>query len=76
MPHVVVKMLAGRTEEQKERLAREITKALKDALGSEDKSVSIAIEDVLREEWTEKVYKPEILPNMERLYKKPGYEPF
>lgn len=75
MPHVVVKLLAGRTEEQKERLAREVAKALKDVLGSEDKSVSIAIEDVLREEWTEKVYKPDILPNMERLYKKPGYEP-
>jgi 4-oxalocrotonate tautomerase len=33
MPHVIVKMYAGRAEEQKKALAAEITKAVKQTLG-------------------------------------------
>ncbi len=39
-----------------------------------EESVSVAIEEVKAEDWDEKVYKPEILPRLEKLYKKPGYE--
>jgi hypothetical protein len=39
-------------------------------------SVSVAIEEIKPEDWAEKVYKPEILSNPEKLYKKPGYNPF
>ena len=36
-------------------------------------SVSVAFEEVIPEDWAEQVYKPEIVNNSERLYKKPGY---
>jgi 4-oxalocrotonate tautomerase len=76
MPHVIVKLYAGRSEEQKAHLAEEITKAVIAALNSAEKSVSVAIEDVEPADWAEKVYRPDIIGNAERLYKKPGYNPF
>jgi 4-oxalocrotonate tautomerase len=44
-------------------------------LDCDESSVSVAIEDVQSSDWTEKVYKPDILGNMDRVYKKPGYDP-
>jgi 4-oxalocrotonate tautomerase len=35
----------------------------------------VAIEDVRPEDWTEKVYTPDILRQPDKIYKKPGYEP-
>jgi 4-oxalocrotonate tautomerase len=75
MPHVIVKLLAGRSEPQKSRLAEEASKAVMAALDCDESSVSVAIEDVQSSDWTEKVYKPDILGNMDRVYKKPGYDP-
>jgi 4-oxalocrotonate tautomerase family enzyme len=37
MPHVIVKMLAGRTDELKKRLAEEITKVVMNITGNEEK---------------------------------------
>jgi 4-oxalocrotonate tautomerase len=73
MPHVVVKLYPGAPEEQKRKLAEEITRAFVTILNKPEKSVSIAIEEVAQNEWMEKVYDTEITPNMDRLYKKPGY---
>ena len=75
MPHVIVKLYSGRSEQQKARLAQEITKAVMTALKADDESVSVAIEDVEPKDWTEKVYKPDILGKPEKIYKKPGYNP-
>jgi len=76
MPHVIVKLYPGRSEEQKTRLAQEIVKVVVAVAKSEEKSVSVAIEEIRPEDWAEKVYKPDILNNPEKLYKKPGYNPF
>lgn len=76
MPHVIVKMLPGRTEDQKQRLAEAITKDIMAIAKCEEKSVSVAIEEVELSQWAEKVYRPEILDNEANLYKKPGYNPF
>lgn len=76
MPHVIVKLFPGRTEKQKIRLAEEITKNVIDIAGCDDKSVSVAIEEIIPEEWPEKVYRPDILNQPEKLYKNPGYNPF
>jgi len=73
MPHVVVKMFPGKTEEQKRRLAEEITRAIMNITNKPESSVSIAIEEIAENEWMEKVYDTEIIPNLEKLYKKPGY---
>jgi 4-oxalocrotonate tautomerase len=74
MPHVTVKLLPGRTEEQKARLANAIVEDVVTIAKCDEESVSVAIEEVKAEDWDEKVYRPEILPNRDRLYKKPGYD--
>ena len=38
-----------------------------------EEAVSVAIEEVKPQDWAEKVYKPDILNNPEKLFKKPGY---
>jgi 4-oxalocrotonate tautomerase len=76
MPHVIVKLLPGRSEQQKARLAEEIVKDVVAIAKCEEKSVSVAIEEIKPEDWAEKVYKPDILDSPEKLYKKPGYNPF
>jgi 4-oxalocrotonate tautomerase len=73
MPHVIVKLVAGRTEQQKARLAAEITKAVMDCLGTTEAAVSVSFEDIAKEDWVEAVYKPDIIGKSETLYKKPGY---
>jgi 4-oxalocrotonate tautomerase len=76
MPHVIVKMFEGRSEEQKQALTAEVTKALMSALGSTESSISVAIQDVAKDDWTDKVYVPDIQGQPELIYKKPGYDPF
>jgi 4-oxalocrotonate tautomerase len=73
MPHVVVKLKAGRSDELKQRLADQIAQAIVSVLGSSEASVSVAMEDVPPDEWTARVYEREIAPDWDRLYKKPGY---
>jgi 4-oxalocrotonate tautomerase len=75
MPHVIVKLHAGRSEQQKAKLAEAVTKAVMAALNSAAESVSVGIEDVEPRDWTERVYKPDILGNPGTIYKKPGYDP-
>jgi 4-oxalocrotonate tautomerase len=36
-------------------------------------SVSVAIEEVEPQDWAQRVCKPEIVGNWEKLFKKPGY---
>jgi 4-oxalocrotonate tautomerase len=72
---VIVKMNPGRTEEQKRRLAEQIVQNVMTILNAREEAVSVAIEEVSRDDWTEKVYKPDILANWDKLYKEPGYKP-
>ena len=73
MPHIIVKLYPGRTEEKKKNLAEAITKDVVSIAECEEKSVSVAIEEIPPNEWAEKVYKPDIISNQNKLYKKPGY---
>jgi 4-oxalocrotonate tautomerase len=75
VPHVNVRMYAGRTEEDKARLAAALGQALMDTLGSSERSISVTIEDVPPDDWMAEVYEPEITGKVDRLYKKPGYGP-
>jgi len=76
MPHVIIKMYPGRTEEQKNKLSKAITKSVVDIAGTSEEHVSIDIQDIKPEDWAETVYKKEILPKLDELQKKPGYNPF
>ena len=75
MPHVIVKLWPGKSEQQKARLAEEIVKDVMKILNYGEESVSVAMEEVEAREWAEKVYKPDIVNKPEQLYKKPGYGP-
>jgi 4-oxalocrotonate tautomerase len=75
MPHLVVKLYSGRSEQQKAKLAKEVTKAVTTVLKCGEESVSVGIEDVEPGAWAEKVYRPDILGKPGTIYKKPGYNP-
>jgi 4-oxalocrotonate tautomerase len=69
MPHVIVKLYAGRPEPEKARLAGEITKAVTPVLRYGKDSISVGIEDVQPRDWVERVYKPGILGKLGTLQK-------
>jgi 4-oxalocrotonate tautomerase len=75
MPHVIVKLYSGRSEQQKALLAGAVTRAVMDALKLGEESVSVAIEDVKPKDWAERVFRPDILGKPETIYKRPGYDP-
>ena len=75
MPHVIIKMYAGRSDQLKRKLAEQVTAAVTSVLHLGEESVSVAIEDVTPRNWDEMVYKPDILTKPDTIYKKPGYQP-
>ena len=75
MPHVIVKLWPGKSEQQKQRLADAITKDVMSVLNYGEESVSVALEEVKSAEWAENVYKADIKGKWNTLYKKPGYDP-
>lgn len=74
MPHVIIKMYPGRSEEEKEKMAEAVAQDIMKHTGAKDSSVSIAIEEIDPSDWKAEVYDPEIKPDLEKLYKKPGYK--
>ncbi|MGH9685560.1 MAG: tautomerase family protein [Candidatus Acidiferrales bacterium] len=74
MPHVIVKLWPGKSEQQKTRLAEAIAKDVMEILHYGDESVSVAMEEVKSQDWLQKVYKPDIQNKWDTLYKKPGYD--
>ena len=57
-------------------MADAITRDVISIAKCEEKSVSLAFEEVDPVDWAEKVYRPEILDKQDKLYKNPGYNPF
>jgi 4-oxalocrotonate tautomerase len=74
MPHVIVKLWPGKSEQQKKRLAEAISKDVMEVLHYGEESVSVAMEEVRSGDWVEKVYRPDIKDKWGQLYKKPGYD--
>jgi 4-oxalocrotonate tautomerase len=73
MPHIVVKMIEGRSATQKQELSDRLAETLVSVLGSRDEAVSVAIEDVPADKWESDIFVPEIKGRKDTLYKKPGY---
>jgi 4-oxalocrotonate tautomerase len=73
MPHVIVKLWPGKSEQQKTRLAEAITKNVMEILHYGEESVSVAMEEIKSQDWLDKVHKPDITSKWDKLYKKPGY---
>ena len=60
MPHVIVKLWPGKSEQQKEHLADKIAKDVMDVLNYGEESVSVGFEEINSKDWKEKVYKPDV----------------
>ena len=75
MPHVIVKLWPGKSDAQKAQLTEAIVRDVTSILHYGDESVSVALEEVAPDDWTEQVYKPDILGKWEQLTKQPGYGP-
>ena len=72
MPHVIVKLYAGRSEQQKTKIAEEVTKAIMATANCAEQAVSVSIQDIEPSDWVEQVYKPDIIGRPDTLYKRPG----
>ncbi len=75
MPHVIVKLWPGKSDAQKAQLTEAIVRDVTSILHYGDESVSVALEEVAPDDWTEQVYKPDILGKWDQLTKEPGYGP-
>jgi 4-oxalocrotonate tautomerase len=75
MPHVIIKMHAGRSQEMKQRISEAVTKAIMTEAGAREETISVSIQDFAPAEWTEKVYGPDIERGAGELFKRPGYGP-
>lgn len=73
MPHVTIKLYPIGSEEIKTKLAEEITKVIMQVTNKPEDAISIDIQEVEETVWMDEVYATDIKPNMDRLYKKPGY---
>ncbi len=74
MPHIIVKLYPGKSEEQKRALADEIVKDVMNVLQSPEKAISVSFEEVAAEDWKDEVYLPDIEGKPNTLYKQPGYK--
>jgi len=68
MPHVTVKLWPGKSEQQKQQLSDEITKAATRILGYGKESVSVGIEVVQPSVWARAVYHPDIRDKWDTLF--------
>ena len=73
MPHVEIKCFSGRTDDQKRKCAMKVAEDIAEILGCDLSCVSVAIKDIEKEDWKEKVWDQNIVPHEKILYLKPGY---
>lgn len=73
MPHVILKLYKGRSEDLKVKIANEVAKTVAKETGLSTDSVSVAIEEYDKDKWPALVYKNDILDKKDTIYKKPGY---
>lgn len=73
MPHVIVKLWPGQSEQHKRQLAEAIVKDVTSVLSCGEDAVSVAFEEIAQQDWAEKVYRPDLIDNADKLYKRPGY---
>jgi 4-oxalocrotonate tautomerase len=75
MPHIIVKLWPGKSDEEKAQLTEAIVRDVTGILNSSDESVSVAFEEIAADDWAEQVFKPDILGKWDKLTKEPGYGP-
>lgn len=71
MPHIIVKLWPGKTQEQKMELASRFKKDLIDVMEVPESAVTVAFDEVDKENWYENVHIPLIDGNETGLVIKP-----
>jgi 4-oxalocrotonate tautomerase len=74
MPHIIVKLWPGKTDEQKTRLTNPIVEGVTTILGYGAQAVSVAFEEIAPNDWKSEVYEADIVGHRGQLTKKPGYD--
>ena len=74
MPHVSIRAYPGRTEEQKQELAKAIAEDVIRCFGVPEAAVSVSIKEIAPENWKEEAVEGEMLSEGTRLLKLPGYD--
>ncbi|MBV8873085.1 MAG: tautomerase PptA [Metakosakonia sp.] len=75
MPHVDIKCFPrDLNDEQKTALAADIADVIIRHLNSKDSSISVALTEIDPDAWKSEVWDTEIVPQMDTLIKKPGYQ--
>lgn len=75
MPHVIVKLWPGKSEARKRELSDAIVGDVTRVLNYGDESVSVGFEEIGPDEWSARVYEPDIQDRWSSLTKRPGYGP-
>ena len=73
MPHIIVKLWPGKSDQQKALLTRGILDGTMRVLGYSEDAISVAFEEVAPGEWDQRVHQPEIVGKWAQLTKRPGY---
>lgn len=73
MPHVIVKLWPGKSEQQKRRLTKAITDDVMKMLRYGEESVSVAFARSRRRRMGREDVRPDIVRKPDTLYKEPGY---
>lgn len=73
MPHITIKMLKGRTDEQKTLAGIKVADALAEAIGCDPTHISVSVEDFTPLEWQD-VFKKDVTEN-DRIVLQPDYDP-
>ena len=75
MPHVIVKLWPGKSDNQKRQLSDAIVDDVTRIFDYGEESVSVAFEEVAPQDWSDRVFNPDILGKWDSLTKEPGYGP-
>lgn len=75
MPHIIVKLWPGKSDAQKRELSDAIVRDVTGILNYRDESVSVGFEEIGPDEWSARVYGPDIQDKWSSLTKPPGYGP-
>lgn len=66
MPYIQIKAYP-KDEEIKKRVADRINQVFLEEWGCPQEAISVSVEEVLSQDWNEKVVKPEIEPNKDKM---------
>lgn len=73
MPHISLKWLSGRSEEEKMKMAEALLETAVRVSGRGKEHFSVTVEDIEQKDWDETVYIPDIVKKEDKLYIRPGY---